>query len=1015
MSDNVKDYSGASIEVLKGLEPVRRRPGMYTDTQNPNHLGMEVIDNSVDEAVAGFANKIDVVLYEDESLEVTDNGRGMPVDLHPEEKIPAIELILTRLHAGGKFNSDSYKFSGGLHGVGVSVVNALSKKLIATVKRGGIVYQITYEGGNKTQELTQIGTCAKKDTGTSVHFWPDEPYFDEPKFNVALLKHLLKAKAVLCEGVTINFEDKIRNTTESWSYNGNLQNYMLSQTEGRTIEPNPPFFGEVKGEDEELEWAVAWELEGTGAHTIGESFVNLIPTVEGGTHVNGFRAGLTDAIKEFCDLQNLLPRNLKITADDVWSHCSYVLSLKMRDPQFAGQTKEKLSSRHIASIVQGIVSDRFSLWLNSNVNTAKVIANAIIEAAKDRESTAKVVERKKTSRGPALPGKLTDCTSSDPSRCELFIVEGDSAGGSARQARDSSYQAILPLRGKILNTWETSAAKAMESEEIRAISIAIGVDPDADSLDGLRYDKICILADADCDGLHIGTLLCCLFVKHFTRLVREGHIYVACPPLFRIDAGKYKEYAIDEAELDVKQKQFLRKGIKKDNIKIQRFKGLGEMNPDQLRETTLAPESRRLKKLTLTSEADENTFAIMDLLLSQKRAADRRQWIEDNGDKAEMIDQPMADTDDKTEQPTSKKLDDARKKGQVPRSKEAGTFFVLLAGVLSIWAFSSFLGKGMRQIMLNSFTLTREQIFSEDESRRLFVENLLDIAIPLIGISFVVFVCAIAGSIFIGGYNFSKEALQPKFSKLNPIKGIGRIFSLNAIVELVKGIFKVAFIGSFCYFALSGRMAEVMSLSYIDPIGSIRQAIKLLFQFMVIIVCSLCPIVLLDVPYQKWNYIKQLRMSKQEIKDEFKDTEGNPQIKGKIKQLQYQMAARRMMKKVPEADVVVTNPTHYAVALKYDPNGTTAPLVVAKGVDEIAEKIKEIARESEVPVIPLPPLARSLYYTTDLDSEIPRGLFKAVAQVLAWVMGMKSFKEGKSKQRPRDLDMNLPIPDELKF
>ena len=416
MSDNTNNYTGASIEVLKGLEPVRRRPGMYTDTQNPNHLGMEVIDNSVDEAVAGFASLISVVLYEDQSLEVTDNGRGMPVDIHPEEGIPAIELILTKLHAGGKFNSDNYKFSGGLHGVGVSVVNALSKQLTVKVKRDGCIYELTYQKGEKTQNLTQIGTCAKKDTGTSVHFWPDEPYFDDPKFNVAVLKHLLKAKAVLCEGLTITFEDRVHNTNDTWTYSGNLQNYLVAQACERTIEPNPPFYGVVKTEDEELEWAVSWEMEGSGSHTISESFVNLIPTIDGGTHVNGFRTGLTNAIREFCDLHNLLPRNLKLTADDVWSRCSYVLSLKMRDPQFAGQTKEKLSSRHIASIVEGIVSDRFSLWLNSNVDKATVIANLIIESAKERESTAKVVERKKVSRGPALPGKLVHCISNDPSR-----------------------------------------------------------------------------------------------------------------------------------------------------------------------------------------------------------------------------------------------------------------------------------------------------------------------------------------------------------------------------------------------------------------------------------------------------------------------------------------------------------------------------------------------------------------------------------------------------------------------
>ncbi|MBQ4245984.1 MAG: DNA topoisomerase IV subunit B [Succinivibrio sp.] len=638
MSDTQNTYSASAIEVLKGLEPVRRRPGMYTDTQNPNHLGMEVIDNSVDEAVAGAANRIDVVLYEDQSLEVSDNGRGMPVDIHPVEKIPAIELILTKLHAGGKFNSDSYKFSGGLHGVGVSVVNALSKKLSARVKRDGNVYEIVYEQGVKSGDLTVVGSCAKKDTGTSVHFWPDEPYFDDPKFNVSALKHLLRAKAVLCEGLTINFTDKVHNTSESWSYSGNLQNYLSNQIEGRTICPSPAFYGSVKNEDEEVEWAVAWEIEGSGQSRIGESFVNLIPTVDGGTHVNGFRAGLSSAIREFCDLHSLLPRNLKITNDDVWSRCSFVLSLKMREPQFAGQTKEKLSSRGIASIIEGIVSDRFSLWLNSNLESAKLIANLIIESARDRESVAKVVDRKKSTRGPALPGKLCDCTSTDPSLGELFIVEGDSAGGSARQARDSVSQAILPLRGKILNTWEVSAAKALESEEIRAVSVAIGIEPDSDSLEGLRYNKICILADADCDGLHIATLLCALFVKHFTRLVREGHIYVACPPLYRIDCGKIKEYSLDDAELEIKQKQLIRKGYKKDNIKINRFKGLGEMDPAQLRETTLAPESRRLMQLQLPEDATDITFATMDLLLSKKRAADRRQWLEDNGNKAEVLD-----------------------------------------------------------------------------------------------------------------------------------------------------------------------------------------------------------------------------------------------------------------------------------------------------------------------------------------------------------------------------------------
>ena len=635
--NNLQAYTGASIEVLKGLEPVRRRPGMYTDTTNPNHLGIEVIDNSVDEAVAGFCNKIYVTLHEDGSLEVVDNGRGMPVDMHPVERIPAIELILSRLHAGGKFTSDNYKFSGGLHGVGVSVVNALSSCLKATVKRGGKVYEIEYEKGVKTVSLHEIGTCAKKDTGTGIRFWPESDYFDSPDFDASRLRHQLKAKAVLCENLTIVFINEKKGTKDSWSYGGDLSEYLKSQTSSGNFEPQDPIHELVKGEDFQVEWAVFWALENK-AHYSCESYVNLIPTVEGGTHVNGFRSGLTLAMREFCDLQNLLPRGLKITPEDVWSECVYVLSLRMREPQFAGQTKEKLSSRQIASQLEQVVRDHFSLWLNSNVDKAKAIANIVISRAKERESQAKVVERKKTVRGPQLPGKLVDCTSTDPSRGELFIVEGDSAGGSARQARDSSFQAILPLRGKILNTWEVGGHTALNSEEIRAITVAMGIEPDSEDLSNLRYNKICILADADADGLHIGTLLCALFVKHFTPLVREGHVYVACPPLYRLDCGKFKEYALDDDELAQKQSKFMRKGFKRENIIIQRFKGLGEMNPAQLRETTLAPASRRLMQLTLDANIEEETFALMDMLLSKKRAADRRQWLEKNGDKAEFLD-----------------------------------------------------------------------------------------------------------------------------------------------------------------------------------------------------------------------------------------------------------------------------------------------------------------------------------------------------------------------------------------
>lgn len=638
MAKTAEVYDGSSIEVLKGLEPVRRRPGMYTDTQSPNHLALEVVDNSVDEAMAGYATHIEVILHEDESLEIVDNGRGMPVDLHPEEQVPAIELILSRLHAGGKFSDKSYTYAGGLHGVGVSVVNALSEKLTATVRRGGRVYTIGYAQGQKVSSLQEVGRCAVNDTGTAVRFWPEAPYFDNPHFVLSALKYQLRAKALLCPNLTISFESRLRpEDNESWVYQGDLKQYALNFYQMGAIAPAEPYHESLKEQDWQVEWAVCWEKEEyTGAH-LSESYVNLIPTIEGGTHVNGLRQGLTAALREFCEIHSLLPRALKIAPDDVWSRCGYVLSLKMHDPQFAGQTKEKLSSRQIASPLEILVRDRFSLWLNTHVEEGKEIASLVIESARNREAQARVVTRKKVVRGPQLPGKLVDCTSGDPKLGELFIVEGDSAGGSARQARDSAYQAILPLRGKILNTWEVSADKALQSEEIRAISVAMGIEPDSESLAGLRYNKICILADADSDGLHIGTLLCALFVRHFAPLVREGHVYVACPPLYRIDCGKLKEYALDDEELKVKQSLLIKKGHKKDSIQIQRFKGLGEMNPAQLRETTLAPQSRRLMQLQLTEEEGEETYALMDMLLSKKRAADRRQWLENNGDKAELL------------------------------------------------------------------------------------------------------------------------------------------------------------------------------------------------------------------------------------------------------------------------------------------------------------------------------------------------------------------------------------------
>lgn len=637
MPTEIDAYDGSSIEVLNGLEPVRRRPGMYTDTQNPNHLAMEVIDNSVDEALAGVCKNIKVVLHTDGSLEVSDDGRGMPVDLHPVEKVPAIELIFGRLHAGGKFSSESYQFSGGLHGVGVSVVNALSSRLEAKVKRKGQEYFIAYADGEKAEELKVLGSCAKNAHGTCVRFWPNPKYFDSSKFAKRQLVHLLKAKAVLCPGLTVSFVNEEDGSEEKWCFQGKLDEYLKQNLPEGVFCPETPFCGVVQEQGSEIAWAVQWQLDGTG-EPFRESFVNLIPTPEGGTHVNGFRQGLIIAMREFCELHSLLPRGLKLTADDIWGACSFVLAVKIHDPQFAGQTKEKLSSRHCAALVEGVIKDRFALFLNADAEQGKKLANFVIAAARGRESAAKSVERKKLVRGPQLPGKLVDCTSTDPALGELFIVEGDSAGGSARQARDAAYQAILPLRGKILNTWETSASEALKSEEIRAISVAMGLEPDSADLSKLRYNKICILADADSDGLHIGTLLCALFVRHFPELVRSGHVYVACPPLYRIDCGKIKEYALDDDELDHKLKQLRRKGHKDESIKIQRFKGLGEMNPAQLRETTLDPSSRRLMQLTFDESNEDKSRALLDMLLSKKRAADRRAWLEANGDKAELMD-----------------------------------------------------------------------------------------------------------------------------------------------------------------------------------------------------------------------------------------------------------------------------------------------------------------------------------------------------------------------------------------
>lgn len=622
-------YNATDIEVLKGLDPVRHRPGMYTDTARPNHLGQEVIDNSVDEAIAGHAKHIQVILHEDQSLEVIDDGRGMPVDIHPEEGVPAIELLLCRLHAGGKFSNKNYQFSGGLHGVGISVVNALSKRVEVTVNRDGQVYEIAFEQGHKVEDLHVTGTCGRRNTGTKVRFWPEEKYFDSPKFSVPRLEHLLKAKAVLCPGLEIIFKDKVNKTEQKWCYEAGLTDYLIESVSGYTLLPQTPFTGEHTGETEAVEWALLWLPE--GGELLTESYVNLIPTVQGGTHVNGLRQGLLDAMREFCEFHNLLPRGLKLTADDIWERCAYVLSVKMQEPQFAGQTKERLSSRQSAASVSAIVKDAFSLWLNQNVQTAELLAEMVISSAQKRLRASKKVIRKKLTSGPALPGKLADCSSQDLARTELFLVEGDSAGGSAKQARDRQTQAIMPLKGKILNTWEVSSDEVLGSQEIHDISVAIGMDPDSDDLSQLRYGKICILADADSDGLHIATLLCALFVRHFKSLVIQGHIYVAMPPLYRIDLGKEVYYALDEEEKAGILEQLKRK---KGKPNVQRFKGLGEMNPLQLRETTMDPNTRRLVQLTL--DDDEQTMAIMDMLLAKKRAEDRREWLQNKGDQVEL-------------------------------------------------------------------------------------------------------------------------------------------------------------------------------------------------------------------------------------------------------------------------------------------------------------------------------------------------------------------------------------------
>ncbi len=620
------NYTAEAIEVLSGLDPVRRRPGMYTETSRPNHLAHEVIDNAVDEAISGHADRIDVTLHPDDSLEVVDNGRGMPVDLHPEEGIPGVELILTRLHAGAKFSNKNYEFSGGLHGVGVSVVNALSRRLECTIRRDGKSYRIDFENGEKSSDLTEAGTVGRRNTGTGIHFWPDPGYFDSPRFSLSRLRHVLRAKAVLCPGLAVAFFNRKDNTEETWQYDKGLQDYLMECTGDVFTVPDAPFTGSFKAAGASVDWAVVWLPE--GVEIVAESYVNLIPTAQGGTHVNGLRTGLLAAMREFCEFRNLLPRGIKLGPEDIWDRCGYVLSTKMQDPQFSGQTKERLSSRESAAFVSGVVKDAFSLWLNQHTDAAEQIAEMAIQNAQRRIRAGKQVARKKVISGPALPGKLADCVRQDPARSELFLVEGDSAGGSAKQARDRQFQAIMPLRGKILNTWEVDGEAILNSKEIHDIAVAVGVDPASEDFSGLRYGKICILADADSDGLHIATLICALFLKHFRPLVAAGHVFVAMPPLYRIDVGKEVYYALDDAEkAGVLDRISAEK--KRGTVQVQRFKGLGEMNPLQLRETTMSPDTRRLVQLTLT--ANEDPDLVMDMMLSKKRARDRRAWLETKG------------------------------------------------------------------------------------------------------------------------------------------------------------------------------------------------------------------------------------------------------------------------------------------------------------------------------------------------------------------------------------------------
>ena len=622
-----KNYDSESIEVLSGLDPVRKRPGMYTDTSSPNHLIQEVLDNSIDEALAGHCSKIKVTLHKEHVISVVDDGRGMPVDIHPQHKVSGVELIMCKLHAGAKFSGEDYNFSGGLHGVGVSVVNALSSKLAVEIKRDGHRFEMSFKGGEKISDLKKVGDIGSRNTGTAISFTPDSQYFETTNIDKSNLKHLLKAKAVLCPGLTIEYFDEKKNEKIPWNYENGLISYLSESSEGIDLLLEKSISCSKLTEDNALDFVLNWSAQPV-KNLMNESYVNLIPTAHGGSHLNGFKSGLLDSVKEFCEFRNLIPKGLKITADDVVQHSTFIVSSKLTNPQFAGQTKERLDSKDHQAFVNTTTKDILSIWFNQHTEEGERLAELAIASAQSRIKETKTVDRKKTFQGPALPGKLSDCNSTDLNETELFFVEGDSAGGSAKQSRERKFQAIMPLRGKILNTWDLESSEIIKSAEIKDISTAIGVNPGSPDIESLRYGKICILADADSDGLHIATLLCALFLRHYKPLVLSGHIYVAMPPLFRIDCAKEVFYALDEQEKDSIVKK-LKTKAGKPKVDIQRFKGLGEMNPSQLRETVMDPKTRRLVKLTVSS--NDNVNSMMDLLLSKKNAGARKEWLEKRG------------------------------------------------------------------------------------------------------------------------------------------------------------------------------------------------------------------------------------------------------------------------------------------------------------------------------------------------------------------------------------------------